>query len=136
MKSTEINIAKLADVNQFERSHSRAEGGQNAGENTWKASNAAALTSGLLDTPEKLQVMRGFAFASGGWDEDEVAAWTPQEVEALFLQCVAGDTRDAGADTLAEINWAQYAEDAEAGRVSSSLYRDEDTGEIYFSLEA
>jgi hypothetical protein len=37
--------------------------------------------------------MRDFARSSGGWDSEEVAAWDAQEVNALFLQWIAGDCR-------------------------------------------
>jgi hypothetical protein len=41
--------------------------------------------------------MRDFARSSGGWNDEECAAWTPQEVNALFLQWVAGDVRQCPA---------------------------------------
>ena len=84
----EIEITPLLDNDLYPLSHSAAEGGQNAGRETWKASLAAAEATPLLDTPEKLQAMRDFALSSGGWDAEEVAAWTPQEVNALFLQWI------------------------------------------------
>ena len=93
----EIEITPLLDNDLYPLSHSAAEGGQNAGRETWKASLAAAEATPLLDTPEKLQAMRDFALSSGGWDAEEVAAWTPQEVNALFLQWIAGDCRECPA---------------------------------------
>lgn len=90
----EIEITSLIELDQFTLSHSRAEGGQNAGRETWQASLSQAEKTPLLDTPEKLDAMRDFSRASGGWTEEEVQAWTPQEVNALFLQWVAGDCRE------------------------------------------
>lgn len=93
----EIDITSLLKVNQFERSHSRMEGGDNAGQNTWRASLEAAKETVLLDTEEKLQAMRDFARSSGGWTAEEIAAWSAEEINALFLQWVAGDCRQCPA---------------------------------------
>lgn len=93
----EIEITALAENDLFPLSHSRAEGGENAGRNTWQASLEAAGETPLLDTPEKLDAMRDFARSSGGWDAEEIAAWTPQEINALFMQWIAGDCRDCPA---------------------------------------
>ena len=129
--------------------------------------------------------MRDFARSSGGWSADEIAAWPDEELNALFLQWVAGDTRecpaliegvtyeerdgewyyshesapdmetgpyesrseayqgaanehyrhngDPRADSLEEIDWAEYEAMASAGRISNNLFRT-DAGEIFFSL--
>ena len=137
----EIDITSLLDMDCFQLSHSRAEGGQDAGRNTWNASKAAAaeMRPPLLDTEEKLQAMRDFAESSGGWTADEIAEWSAEEVNALFLQWVAGDCREAGADSLDEIDWEEYREDCEAGRVAGRLYRGdieghEAYGRVFFSL--
>jgi len=95
--SLEIDITALLETDQFALSHSIAEGGQNAGPKTWKASLEAASETPILDTPEKLQAMRDFARSSGGWNDEETAAWTDQDVNALFLQWVAGDCRECPA---------------------------------------
>jgi hypothetical protein len=90
-----INITSLLSLDMFPLSHSAAEGGQDAGRNTWKASQetAAGIKPPLLDTEEKLQAIRDFARSSGGWTREEIEAWPPEEINALFLQWVAGDTR-------------------------------------------
>ena len=93
----QIDITSLLEKDQFPLSHSRAEGGQNAGQETWQASFEAAKETRLLDTEEKLQAMRDFAKESGGWTEEEIAAWSSQEINALFLQWVAGDVRQCPA---------------------------------------
>ena len=129
----EIEITSLLEVDQFQLSHSRAEGGQDAGRNTWQAAKQAARETVLLDTEEKLDAMRDFAHSSGGWTREEIAAWSAEEINALFLQWVAGDCREAGADSLGEIDWQGYETDCEAGAASSRFYKTED-GRIYFSL--
>lgn len=93
----EIDITPLLTEDQFALSHSRAEGGENAGRNTWNAALERAEEIPLLDTPQKLDAMRDLALESGGWNQEEVDAWTPQEVNALFLQWVAGDCRQCPA---------------------------------------
>jgi hypothetical protein len=93
----EIDITSLLETDLFPLSHSQVEGGPNAGNNTWQASLDHAEETALLDTPEKLQAMRDFARASGGWTREEIDEWTPQEVNALFLQWIAGDCRQCPA---------------------------------------
>lgn len=117
----------------FTLSHSRAEGGENAGENTWRASQSKAQEIQLLNTPEKLQAMRDFARSSGGWDQEEVNAWNENEVNALFLQWIAGDCRELGADSLKDIDWINAEVLQENGQVPSNLFRS-DSGEIFFYL--
>jgi len=129
----EINISPLLEMNCFTLSHSCAEGGDNAGKNTWQASQAKAQEIKLLDTPEKLQAMRDFARSSGGWNENEVNAWNENEVNALFLQWIAGDCRELGADSLDEIDWINALVLQENGQVASNLFRS-DSGEIFFYL--
>jgi hypothetical protein len=91
----EINITSLLSLDMFPLSHSAHEGGQDAGRNSWKASQekASEIRPPLLDTEEKLQAMRDFARSSGGWTREEIEAWPPEEINALFLQWVARDTR-------------------------------------------
>jgi hypothetical protein len=93
----EINITSLLETDQFPLSHSIAEGGQDAGRETWQASLSAASETPLLDTPEALEAMREFARSSGGWDAEEIATWSDQELNALFLQWIAGDCRQCPA---------------------------------------
>ena len=91
----QIEITPLIETDMFLFSHSVAEGGHDAGRQTWQAANDE--NSQLLDTPEKLEAMRDFALSSGGWNREEVDAWTPEEVNALFMQWVAGDCRECPA---------------------------------------
>jgi hypothetical protein len=128
-----IEITSLLELDCFDLSHSRAEGGENAGRNTWNASKAQAKETPLLDTEEKLEAMRDFALSSGGWTREEIAAWNAEEINALFLQWVAGDVRQAGADSLDEIDWEEYEELAIEGRIPSNISKGDD-GQISFYL--
>jgi len=91
----EINITHLLETDLFPFSHSRAEGGENAGRETWDA--ALNGPRPLLNTPEEFEAFRDFAESTGGWDEEEIAAWDDNECQALFLQLISGDVRECPA---------------------------------------
>lgn len=129
----EIDITSLVEMNCFNLSHSVAEGGENAGRDTWNASKEQAKETPLLKTPEELQAMRDFARSSGGWTREEIAEWTNQEINALFLQWIAGDVRELGADSLSEIDWKQAEEMQSEGQAPSNIFRADD-GRIFFYL--
>jgi hypothetical protein len=129
----EIEITSLIEMHAPGLSASRMELGDNAGKITWQAAKEQAEETPLLDTPEKLDAMRDFARASGGWDTEEVATWDAEEVNALFLQWIAGDVRELGADTLAGIDWAEAEEMQRGGQASSNIYQG-DNGKLYFYL--
>jgi len=129
----EIEITPLLEADQFELSHSIMEGGSNAGARTWQNAKERAEETQLLDTPEKIEVFKDWIADFGAWDQEERDAWSDVEANALFLQWIAGDCRELGADTLEDIDWEKAEKDQQAGRVSSNLFRTED-GKIYFSL--
>ena len=129
----QIDITTLIEDDQFPLSHSRAEGGENAGAETWRASMNRAAEKVLLDTQEKLQAFRDWLKPWGAWSEEEISAMSDQHLNALFLQWVAGDCREAGADSLDEIDWQEYEARAEAGQCSANLCKDNE-GKIWFSL--
>ncbi len=119
-------------------SASAMELGENAGKITWNNAmrEAGNREPSLLDTEEKLDAMREFALSSGGWDEEEIAAWSPQELNALFIQWISGDMRGMPTDSNGEIDWAQVETLQSAGQISSnisggSLATD---GRVYFYL--
>jgi hypothetical protein len=129
----EIEITTLSEMNCFTLSHSAYEGGENAGQNTWNASKKESENTQLLNTPEKLQAMRDFARESGGWNREEITAWSDNELNALFLQWIAGDVRELGADSLDEIDWEEAEEMQSEGQASSNIFKADD-GKIYFYL--
>lgn len=124
----EINITSLLESDMFAFSHSVAEGGENAAQNTW--CNAKEAGTRFLDTDEKTEAFLDFIAGFGAWDEGERTAWSAEDREALLLQFIAGDVRDTGADNLAELDWDEYREGCEAGRYSGRLFRAE-SGEIF-----
>lgn len=130
-----INITRFfSEAAPMDYSASVAEIGQAAGPVTWAAASKDAAYWNPLDTGDKLNQFRKFVRSSGGWNDTEVAAFTEQELNALCIQWIAGDIREAGIDTAAP-DWPAYYEAAEAGQVSSRLCEGDD-GEIYFDISA
>lgn len=137
----EIDITSLLKVNQFYRSQSQMEGGSNAGANTWQQCLDDAEETVLLDTEEKLEAFRDWLEPFGAWNKEEIAAMDNQHLNALFLQWVAGDCREAGADSLDSIDWEDYHERCKAGQCAGNLFKGDIEGEpscgrIYFSLSS
>lgn len=135
--STQLDISGLIGADEFcpfDMSNNRATLGDNAGELTWNASKACAESIRLLDTDEKRDDFRAFVKSSGGWTDEEIAAWDDLELNALLLQWIAGDIREAFGDAdPAEWDWEDYREQSEAGRVSSRLFLGDD-GKVYFDI--
>lgn len=129
----QIDITTLSEMSAFGLSHSIAEGGMNAGKNTWENSKAEAERNPVLNTPEKIQAMRDYARSFGAWSDEEINAWSDTEINALLLQMIAADCRELGADCLAEIDWEEAEEMQSEGRAPSNLFRG-DNGKIYFYL--
>lgn len=136
----EIDITRFfetAETHDF--SASAAELGQDAGEITKANALREAENTPLLTTESQLDAMRDFARSSGGWNDDEVAAWSPDEVNALFIQWISGDKNEMeiasqgyDSDSDSEIYWARVEAAQEAGRISGNIYRGDDN-KVYFS---
>lgn len=91
----EIKITSLVETDLFPFSHSAHEGGENVGRNTWNAAKDEGTT--FLDTDEKKEAFKDFVEDSGRWTREEIDAWSDLELNALFLQWVAGDVRESPA---------------------------------------
>ncbi len=63
----------------------------------------------------------------GAWDEDEIAAWSDTELNALVVQFIAGDIREMDMFDTTE----EYQEACERGTCSGRLYPGRN-GEWYF----
>jgi hypothetical protein len=137
MNATELDISAIIGSDEFcpfDLSNNRATLGDNAGALTWAASKECAEAIALLDCEEKKEAFRSFVADSGGWNEEEVSAWDDNELNALLLQWIAGDIREAFGDAEpSEWDWAEYEAACEAGRVSSRIYKGDD-GKVYFSI--
>ena len=127
----EINITGIFYTGQAHLySASAAELGEDAGKITWANALAYANKHRMLDTEDQLEAFRQFVKDTGGWTQEEISHWTNHELNALFVQFVTGDIREAGLETPFP-DWEQYQEDAEAGRVSSRIFKSEDNQVFY-----
>jgi hypothetical protein len=131
---TQINITRFFnEAAPMDYSASCAEIGQNAGADTWNAAKEDAPYWNMLDDDDKRDAFREWVKGYGAWSDDEIAAWSDVEINALFVQWVSGDIRE-GFEWDCEDIWANYQELAERGTVSSNIWKDDD-GQIFFSLE-
>ena len=107
--------------------------GQNARALTWQASQRAA--SSLVLTEGQKEAFRDFVRSSGGWDEEETAAFSDAKLTTLCVQWIAGDIREGFGDDLpddpVEWDWEDYSERAERGSVSPTLYLHD--GKLFWS---
>jgi hypothetical protein len=133
----ELDITEfVTDVDAFQLSASAAEMGQNAGKITWANSKAEAARAPLLTTPEALEKARVWLGEFGAWDDEEIAAWSEQEVNALVIQFIAGNLREIESLCMGddgEIDWAKAEELSSEGRISGGIYPGDD-GRFYFWL--
>ena len=130
----EIAITRFFnEADPFEFSASRAERGQNAGPETWANAKVEGAASPLLTTPAQLNALRSYVKEFGAWSEEEIAAWGATECNALFIQLIAGDMREASAEgvTVEEFDWTAYEEMCESR--GGNFYRNDD-GRVYYSL--
>ena len=133
----EIDITEFfKDAEPFEFSASRAERGDNAGPETWANAVAEGESSPLLTTPDQIEALREHVKGFGAWDDEEIAAWSDAECNALFIQIISGDMREieslcTGDD--GEVDWAKYEELSLERTIGGDLYRGED-GRIYYYL--
>lgn len=130
----EINITKFFnEADHFDISGSKMEHGENAASITWQNAREARTEYCLLDSVEKDEAFRAHLKGFGAWSEEEIAAFDDCDLNALFLQCVAGDIRDVPGMSPGEWDWTRYEKLASAGNVAGRMFRAED-GEIYYYI--
>lgn len=129
----ELEITPMFEaMNPRELSASQAELGANAGAITWGNSLEAGKEFAPLKTDDAREAFRVWVRGSGGWSTEEIAAWSDDELNALFVQWIAGDMRDGRLDGE-EPDWQAYEARAEAGNCASNIYRGDD-GRVYFYI--
>jgi hypothetical protein len=132
----EINITSfVTNEDPFDFSASVAERGNNVGHDTWNKAVSQGKNAPLLTTPEQLDALRNYVKEFGAWDDKEIASWSDAECNALFIQLISHDMREAGMDEvdLDEFNWEEYEHEAGKGTVSSRIYHGDDN-QIYYYL--
>jgi len=125
-----IDLSPMLSEDAFNFSASAIEMGENAGRITW---NNAKDGPQLLTSSEQREAFKEWLADFGAWDKEEREAMTDQELNALLVQFVSGDIREAGADSLEDIDPEQLRADQEEGRVPSYLWRDDD-GNWFYSI--
>jgi hypothetical protein len=133
----EIKITRFFEnAEAFDFSASRAERGQNAGPETWRNAMTEAASAPILTTEEQLQALRDHVQGMGFGDE--VQTYDATQCNALFIQLISGDMREA--ESLAsgddgDMDWTKYEAVASEGTISGSMFKGTD-GEIYYNLES
>jgi hypothetical protein len=131
----EIDITTFfSEAEPWNFSASVAERGRNAGPETWNNAMEEGAKSPLLTTPEQIEALRDHVQGFGAWEREEIAAWTPVECNALFIQLVSGDMREGNLDNDPDdSDWADYERRAEAGNCRGRIWRGDDS-KIYYYL--
>lgn len=129
----EIDITAFVtdlDTDPSEFSASQMERGKNAGPETWQNAMARALVPPpLLASADDLEAFRDHMKGFGAWDDDEIAAWSDQECNALFIQLISGDLREMGFQPD-DFDWEAYEAD---GNAAHNIFKGDDD-EIYYYL--
>ncbi len=117
-------------VDMSDTSGSQMEHGPDAGRITWRNAKEAAQEYRHLTTVDQLAACRNH-LTDMGLDTAEEA--TDDELNALFLQLVAGDIREVPDMDVGDWDWELYEKLAERGTVAGRMYRGDD-GRIYYYL--
>jgi len=131
----EINITRFFnEASPMDYSASVAEIGNNAGADTWRSACDDSQDYMMIDDDEKREAFRDYVKEFGAWTGEEIAAWSDIELNALFIQLVAGDMREAGIKPCStDDDWREYRNDVEVGHFSGNIWRD-DTGEVFYYI--
>jgi hypothetical protein len=125
----ELDITKLKGMDCFPLAHSPAESkgdpwaaAVRAAEEQYSGASRVTEQYHPLFTEEERGAVRSWVKTFGGGTDKEVEDWTPLELDALLLQLIALEVREAGGYNLDGVDWAGV----ESGEVSSRLSRAED----------
>lgn len=115
----ELNITSFFnDACARDYSASVAEIGNNAGAYTWRAAMDDSEQFPLLDTEEKREAFRDYIRGFGAWDAEEIAAMDSQSLNALCIQFISGDIREANLESRTDAAWIAYeSQDSIGGRI-------------------
>jgi hypothetical protein len=129
--TTEIDVTHMVEDadSMIELSGSRAEHGQDAGRITWNNSTEYGKEYPLLTSDEMRDAARSHFRGYGAWSEEEIAAWSESDLQAITCQDVASAIREM---EVAE-DYADYVRLCERGTCSGRLYKGDD-GRWYFTL--
>ena len=132
----ELDITEFVlNTEPFDFSASIAERGPNAGPDTWANAVREAKEKPLLTAPDQIDEFRDYAGTFGAWDDEIRAAWSDNECNALLIQLISGDMREAGMDDCFpdEFDWTAYQQRSEAGQISGNISKGDD-GRIWYYI--
>lgn len=132
----EIDITDFVrgDADPSDYSASIAETGyQDIGKRTWHAALGAET---LLTTPEHIADWREYVKGFGAWEDEEIDGWSEQECNALFVQYISGDIREARelapSDNDEGIDWPEYEKLCEVDQCNGNLFLGSDDCIYYY----
>jgi hypothetical protein len=130
----EININKYFDneLCPSDFSASVAEMGQNAGEYTWNYAKEESQDILILTSFEQFAAFIEHMESMGMDFSEDDKPMNGMELNALFIQLISGDIRESEGLSECPINWELYAEESEAGQVSSRIYFGTDNNHYYY----
>jgi hypothetical protein len=129
----ELNITKFfTEACPMDYSASIAEIGNDAARSTWQAANDDSDDFPMLDSDDKREEFRRYVKTFGAWEDSEIRSWSDSELNALLIQMISGDIREANLDTE-NPDWTQYEKDSESGRVSGRIFKGNDS-QIYYHV--
>ena len=129
----ELNITKFfTESCPMDYSASIAEIGNDAARSTWQAANDDSDDFPMLDSDDKREEFRRYVKTFGAWEDSEIRSWSDSELNALLIQMISGDIREANLDTE-NPDWTQYEKDSESGRVSGRIFKGNDS-QIYYHV--
>jgi hypothetical protein len=129
--SMELDVTHMVDSadDMPMLSGSIAELGSNAGQITWNNSMEYGREHPLLTTDDARDEARKHFREYGAWTQEQIAAWSEDELQGIMCQDVAAAIREMEAYDTHEA----FEKACESGRASGRLYRGDD-GRWYFSL--
>lgn len=133
--NSELDITEFFNnAAPMDYSASVAEIGKDAGRDTWNAACEDSTEYNILDNDEKRELFREFVRGFGAWDDAEIAAWTDVELNALCIQFISGDMRDAGLHAdMSDDEWTGYGENENSsGRIYGGILTTD--GRVYFNI--
>lgn len=134
----EIDVTPLLEKELMRFSSSIVESGdENIAVKTWNAAIEQAETLKLLNQGA-INAFKKYVKEFGAWDAEEIASWTDIECNALFIQLVSGDLREAldlfPAKNGYGINWREYEKERREGTVEGSLFYVARRKQVYYSF--
>lgn len=106
---------------------SRAEIGQNAGQDTWNAALECDLS---FVTDENRQEIIDYFTDMGFSESGDMNNWPDAEINALVIQEISSQIREYSDDPVSEWDWDDYQVQSDVGQISGRLFKADD-GKIY-----